>query len=437
MHADKTTLHDLSIFHHDEEQSVFHHLNFTQTNGGREHLRSILHKPLESIHAIKDVQQTLKQLMAIADSWAYNITNGTVMVVEKFYDTPLEPFPHGSSFLESWYYKIMNGPDYSLTKYSVEHFIAFFKGLEQISTLLSQPKSVLLQTSLERINMLLKHPNIQEMTRSEKGKELSPVDVMTFGRFLKNHFDQKTSELIDIYSKLDAYLSLAIACKKYNFNFPDFEETNLPFFEAENLFHVQLTMPVAYNVCLNNEKNFLFLTGANMGGKSTFIKAMGIGVYLAHLGMGVPATKMRLSFFDGILSNIQVVDNVVKGESFFYNEVQRIKSTVEKISDGKKWLILIDELFKGTNQQDAVKCSITVIEGLRKMNNALFVLSTHLYEIGEALKQYKNIQFQYFETSIVDDQLVFSYQLKEGISNDRLGYLILKKEGVVDMLNKL
>jgi len=100
-------------------------------------------------------------------------------------------------------------------------------------------------------------------------------------------------------------------------------------------------------------------------------------------------------------------------------------------------LILIDELFKGTNVQDAMKCSTTVIEGLRKMQNALFVLSTHLYEIGDDLKQYSNIQFKYFETSIKDDELEFSYQLKEGISNDRLGYLILRKEGVVDMLEKL
>jgi len=146
---------------------------------------------------------------------------------------------------------------------------------------------------------------------------------------------------------------------------------------------------------------------------------------------------MEMSYFDGLLSNIQVVDNIVKGESFFFNEVQRIKNTIEKISDGKNWLILIDELFKGTNQQDAVKCSITVIEGLRKMQNALFVLSTHLYEIGEDLRKYSNIQFHYFETSVEDDQLLFSYQLKEGISNDRLGYLILRKEGVVALLEKL
>jgi DNA mismatch repair ATPase MutS len=198
-----------------------------------------------------------------------------------------------------------------------------------------------------------------------------------------------------------------------------------------------LEIPVSYDIELSVTKNFLFLTGANMAGKSTFIKAAGVSVYLAHLGMGVPAKEMQLSFFDGLLSNIQVVDNIIKGESFFFNEVQRIKNTIEKISDGKNWLILIDELFKGTNQQDAVKCSTTVIEGLRKMKNALFVLSTHLYEIGDDLRKYDNIQFHYFETSVKDDQLLFSYQLKVGISNDRLGYLILRKEGVVDLLEKL
>ena len=84
-----------------------------------------------------------------------------------------------------------------------------------------------------------------------------------------------------------------------------------------------------------------------------------------------------------------------------------------------------------------MKCSSTVIEGLIKIKSSLFMLSTHLYEIGEALKKYPNISFKYFETVVLEDQLLFSYQLKEGISNDRLGYLILKNEGVVDMLKKL
>jgi DNA mismatch repair ATPase MutS len=174
-----------------------------------------------------------------------------------------------------------------------------------------------------------------------------------------------------------------------------------------------------------------------MAGKSTFIKAVGAAVFLAHIGMGVPAQTMELSLFAGLLSNINVVDNVAKGESYFYNEVQRIKNTILKVNDGRKWLILIDELFKGTNVQDAMKCSTVVIEGLIKIKRSLFILSTHLYEIGDQLRQYPNIDFKYFETNVADEKLSFSYQLKEGVSNDRLGYLILKKEKVIELLEKL
>jgi DNA mismatch repair ATPase MutS len=113
---------------------------------------------------------------------------------------------------------------------------------------------------------------------------------------------------------------------------------------------------------MSKESNFIFLTGANMAGKSTFIKAVGCAVFLAHLGMGVPAQEMELSIFDGLLSNINVVDNIIKGESYFFNEVQRIRNTILKINDKGKWLVLIDELFKGTNVQDAMKCSSTVIK---------------------------------------------------------------------------
>ena len=244
-------------------------------------------------------------------------------------------------------------------------------------------------------------------------------------------------ELIDIYSRLDAWYSMAVAVKRFDLSFPEFVEQDHSMVEAKGLYHILLQQPVAYDLELNPENNFLFLTGANMAGKSTLIKAVGSSVFLAHIGMGVPAKKMRLSLFDGLLSNINVVDNIAKGESFFFNEVQRIKNTIQKINDGRKWLVLIDELFKGTNVQDAMKCSSTVIKGLIKIKNSLFILSTHLYEIGEELKIYPNISFKYFETTVSDDQLVFSYQLKEGISNDRLGYVILKREKVVEMLEKL
>jgi DNA mismatch repair protein MutS len=230
---------------------------------------------------------------------------------------------------------------------------------------------------------------------------------------------------------------MAMAVKTHDLKFPQFLEQEEPYLEAQGLYHVLLQSPIAYDLSLQRNANFLFLTGANMAGKSTLIKAVGSSVFLAHIGMGVPAKEMRLSVFDGLLTNINVSDNIAKGESYFFNEVQRIKNTIYKINDGKKWLVLIDELFKGTNVQDAMKCSLTVIKGLIKIKNSLFILSTHLYEIGEELKKFPNISFKYFETNVMDDQLEFSYQLREGISNDRIGYVILRREKVVEMLEKL
>ncbi|MFN5813507.1 MAG: MutS-related protein, partial [Bacteroidota bacterium] len=242
--------------------------------------------------------------------------------------------------------------------------------------------------------------------------------------------------LIKLYGKLDAWYAMAKANIELKLNNPQFtQEATL--IESVNLRHLLLENPVSYNIHMNKASNFIFLTGANMAGKSTLIKAVGLAVYMAHLGMGVPAKEMKLSIFEGILSNINIADNISKGESYFFNEVKRIKQTIEKINDGRNWLVLIDELFKGTNIQDAMKCSTTVIRGLIKIKHCLFILSTHLYEIGDELKDLPTMDFKYFETALKDNDLYFSYQLKNGISQDRMGYLILQKEGVTALLEHL
>ncbi len=294
-------------------------------------------------------------------------------------------------------------------------------------------KSKKIQSWVNSISSILKKDILQQIIQENKN-ELTDVAVLKYASFFKNDFKHHCQELIHVFSLIDAYLSLAIATEKYNYSFPKFIESKEPIIEAADLYHPLLQKPVSYVFDLKKDFNFLFLTGANMAGKSTFIKAVGVGVYLAHLGMSVPAKSLGLSFFEGLLSNIQIVDNVVKNESFFYNEVQRIKNTVLKINDNKKWLILIDELFKGTNIHDAMKCSVTVIDGLQKRKNGLYILSTHLYEIAEQLTDYKNIQFKFFETNIKNNEMEFSFQLKDGISDDRLGYMILEKEGVVELL---
>lgn len=438
MDIDKTTLDDLSVFRNAEESSVLDKLDLCSTTHGSEQLRINFSTALKTPEAVIAIQQTIKLILQRQGQWPVQISNGTVMVVEKFFDSNTSIIPSNPSSLQAYMYKLLHGPDYALVSYSAKHCFDFIKGFQQLLNLFSadeQPAP--LKKLLGKVQQAISKPQFDMVSKNKDSASLTRAQLLHFAHFIRYKYKHHMLDLVLLYAQLDAWYGMAQAVQKYRLVFPQFVQQPEPVLEATGLYHLLVQQPVAYDVLLDKKTNFIFLTGANMAGKSTFIKSVGISVFLAHIGMGVPATEMRLSFFDGMLSNINVVDNIARGESYFYNEVKRIKSTIAKINNGNKWLILIDELFKGTNVQDAMKCSSTVIEGLLKIKNSLFILSTHLYEIGEDLKTHPNISFKYFETSVTEEQLTFSYQLKEGISNDRLGYLILKREGVVDMLEKL
>ncbi|TAL41538.1 MAG: DNA mismatch repair protein MutS, partial [Chitinophagaceae bacterium] len=429
---------DISVFHQEEEFSIFHKLNFTRTVYGKEWLRHFFSEPHHELKKILGTQKIIRTLSEHIEEWPSEISNGTLLVVEKYLDYNLDPIPDNPNTFNSWLYKTLHVEDYRMVKYSMIHVADFYRGIKRLISLFNQQELPLFfKIYIERADQLLKETPLAKLAATHSGENFSASQNLYFGYHLHDRYKKDTLELINIFGRLDAWYSMAMAVKKFNFVFPEFEDSPEPMVNAKGLYHILLPNPVAYDVDMDVQHNFLFLTGANMAGKSTLIKSVGSAVFLAHLGMGVPAQQMKLTLFDGLLTNINVVDNIAKGESYFYNEVQRVKNTVQRINDGKKWLVLIDELFKGTNVQDAMKCSLTVIKGLIKIKNSLFILSTHLYEIGQELKQYPNISFRYFETNVKDEQLDFSYQLREGISNDRLGYLILKREKVVDMLEKL
>lgn len=438
MQVDNTTYKDLSIFNTEESFSVFHKLNFTQSNGGKEWLRYMMSEPFDTLDKIRDNQKIIQLIGSCLDNWPNTITNGTMIMVERFYDTPIDPIPRSADIISSFLYKVLHSHDYRLIRFSVKHFFDFIKGMAKLADLINQPESpAKLQLFSSRIRTLMTRRELQELLRRESDENFSLKENLYFGHFLYFSFKTQFHELTEIYYQLDAWYSMATAVRKYQLSFPEFIDSAEPIIRAEKIYHILLPEPISYDIILSPQSHFLFLTGANMSGKSTFIKSLGVSVYLAHLGMGVPAARLQLSLFDGILTNINVEDNIIKGESFFFNEVQRVKKTILTINNGRKWLVLIDELFKGTNIQDAMRCSLAVIKGLVKIQNSLFVLSTHLYEIGDEIRTYPSISFKYFETSIQNDKLHFSYQLKDGISNDRFGYFILKTEKVVDLLERL
>ena len=437
MQVDKVTLQDIGLFDNEESKGLITHLNYCKTNGGTELFEKFLSQPLSSQKAILIRQQALAIYIQQLQFWeSMKITNGSTLVIDKFFETSFENIPAQISVPGAYLFRFLNKSDFSLLKYSVEHLVTFYQNLHQWVTLFEvQTENATIEALVHKVKRLLAHPALSNI-HAESALN-NPQSILSLANFFIYQYRNNTRTLLECFYEIDAYYSMATAIKTHHFEFPTWVESTTPLFEVEAALHPLVKDPVHNSITLSRESNLLFLTGANMAGKSTFIKTIGIVLYLAHIGMGAPAKKIKLSLLDGLITNLTIADNVVKGESYFFNEVQRIKNTIEKISDGKKYFVLIDELFKGTNIQDAMKCSIKVIAGLQKLRTSLFVISTHLYEISDELKSYPNIQFSYFETEIKEKDLVFHYQLRKGISADRIGYLLLERQGVVAMLDEL
>jgi DNA mismatch repair ATPase MutS len=187
---------------------------------------------------------------------------------------------------------------------------------------------------------------------------------------------------------------------------------------------------------LDKEKNMLFLTGANMAGKSTFMKAFGIAVYLAHMGFPVAAADMRFSVLDGLYSSINVPDDLNMGYSHFYAEVLRVKTVAQEVAKGSNLVVLFDELFKGTNVKDAYDATLSVTEALSAYRNCFFIISTHIIEVGHALSgRCGNVQFSFLPTVLEGHMPRYTYRLSEGITSDRQGMMIIANEGILEMLD--
>src|SRR5690349_5027758 len=117
MQIDKITFNDISIFHPEEEFSVFHKLNFTKTFGGREWLQRFFREPHADLKRIIGTQNIIKTIIDHIEDWPEEITNGTVIMIHKFYDYNLDPVPANQNPLNAFSYKILHGSDYSMVKY--------------------------------------------------------------------------------------------------------------------------------------------------------------------------------------------------------------------------------------------------------------------------------------------------------------------------------
>ena len=174
--------------------------------------------------------------------------------------------------------------------------------------------------------------------------------------------------------------------------------------------------------------NIAIFTGSNMAGKSTTLKALVSTIWLAHCGLPVPADAMTAPIYDAIYTSINLPDSLRDGRSHFMAEVLRIKEVLMQARSGERCLIVLDEMFRGTNAQDAYEASVAVNQLLLEYPNCHFLISTHILEYAKYFEHHPACQFYYMESEIKDDRFICSYQLKEGISESKVGYWIVRKE---------
>lgn len=258
------------------------------------------------------------------------------------------------------------------------------------------------------------------------------VEFDTVFRFRKRELLQKL--LSEIY-QLDIYLAIGKVARERGFIFPTALAGGSHQLQLEGLFHPRVANAVPNNIQIKPDGNVIFLTGANMAGKSTFMKSLSTAVFLAHMGFPVAASKMEFAVLDGMYTTINLPDNLGMGASHFYAEVLRVKKIAHELAQNKKLFIVFDELFRGTNVKDAHDATIAITEGFAKRKNSIFVISTHIIEAGEILKQRcANVRFLYLPTRMQGNHPVYSYTLEKGITDDRHGMIIINNEGILDIL---
>lgn len=202
--------------------------------------------------------------------------------------------------------------------------------------------------------------------------------------------------------------------------------------EFEGIGHplIPLSKRVANDLQIQSEK-VVVVTGANMAGKSTFLRSLGVNMVLAYTGCPVCATQFRCGFM-GLHSSMRTADSLKDEESYFLAEIKKLQQIVLEMESGKPMLILLDEVLKGTNTTDKKLGSVGLIKKAIKYPVRCFI-ATHDLSLGELEKEHKGNVINYcFESYIEDMELTFDYSIRKGIATNMNASFLMKKMGIVD-----
>jgi hypothetical protein len=235
-----------------------------------------------------------------------------------------------------------------------------------------------------------------------------------------------------ITGEFDALSSLAnFACNNPDYILPT-QSLDEYLLEASDLGHplIPIEECVTNSITISGWNQFCIITGANMSGKSTFLRTVGTNYILAMIGAPVFASKF-IFFPIQLHSSIRTSDSLSRKESFFYAELKRLKGIISELESGQRTFILLDEILKGTNSKDKQAGSIALLEQLIKYQS-VGLIATHDLILGDLIKSYpSNISNLCFEIQIVNDQMNIDYKLQSGVCQNLNATFLMKKMGIL------
>jgi len=214
--------------------------------------------------------------------------------------------------------------------------------------------------------------------------------------------------------------------------YPDVESGDFCFSSVE-MGHPLIPMKLRVNndVSFCGQPKLMVVTGANMAGKSTFLRTLVVNLILALNGAPVCAKSFRFSPCD-IMSSINIRDSLSHQASYFYSELVRIREIIDHVKANPKTLVVLDEILRGTNTKDKQTGSIGLLEKLISLD-AIVIVATHDLTIGDLEHKYPEIVTNHcFEVELENDQLIFDYKLKNGVGKKLNASFLMKKMGVID-----
>lgn len=248
----------------------------------------------------------------------------------------------------------------------------------------------------------------------------------------KARYGQHINEWLETVGELDALCSLGT----FAYNHPQYtypELTEKPFcFLATQMGHP--LMPVSQ--CVKNDATipsrpfFLIITGANMAGKSTYLRTIGVNYLLACIGAPVCCERLKLHP-NQLITSLRTSDSLSDNESYFFAELKRLKRIIDLLNQGQQLFIILDEILKGTNSMDKQKGSFDLIRQFMQLK-ANGIIATHDLLLGSLIKQFpEEIRNYCFEADIKENELTFSYKLREGVAQNMNACFLMKKMGII------